>query len=187
MGGELPSYHKSRPNHGMSLLQPSPNLLLLCFDNFTVYVPSKPLKGMSGAETVAGLVLGVLPLLVVAAEHYDQCFRPFVRYKKIAKEADHFRDQLNIQKTIFRNQCRLLLEQIVEHDAAARMLKGPDDPLWHDAALDAKLNQLLGESREACVAAIKIIEQRLQDIQNESEELWTALDAEHQVPNPSGH
>lgn len=133
---------------------------------------------------MVGLTLGVLPLLMAAAEHYDQCFRPFVRYKRIAKEADHFRDQLNIQKTIFRNQCRLLLEEIVEHDAASRMLKGPDDPSWHDAALDAKLSELLGESREACVAAIEIIEQRLHDIQIESQELWTALDAERQVPNP---
>ena len=110
---------------------------------------------MSGVETVAGLAVGVLPLLIAAAEHYDQCFRPFVRYKKIAKEADHFRNQLNIQRTIFRNQCRLLLEQIVEHDAASCMLKAPEDPSWHDAALDAKIGQLLGESREACVATIE--------------------------------
>ena len=139
---------------------------------------------MSGAETVAGLTVGVLPLLIAAAEHYDQCFRPFVRYKRIAKEADHFRNQLNIQRTIFRNQCRLLLEQIVEHDAASRMLKAPEDPSWHDAALDAKISQLLGESREACVATIEIIEQRLRHIQSESQELWIALDAECQVPNP---
>ena len=139
---------------------------------------------MSGAETVAGLTLGVLPLLIAAAEHYDRCFRPFVRYRKIAKEADHFRVQLSIQKTIFRNQCRLLLEQIVDHDAASRMLKGPNDPSWRDAALDAKLTQLLGESREACVAVIEIIEQRLRHIQSESQELWTALDAECQVLNP---
>ena len=139
---------------------------------------------MSGAETVAGLAVGVLPLLIAAAEHYDQCFRPFVRYKRIAKEADHFRNQLNIQRTIFRNQCRLLLEQIVEHDAASCMLKAPEDPSWHDAALDAKISQLLGESREACVAIIEIIEQRLRHIQSENQELWTALDAECQVPNP---
>ena len=139
---------------------------------------------MSGAETGAGLALGVLPLLLAAAEHYDQCFRPFIRYKKIAQEADHFRDQLNIQKTIFRNQCRLLLKQIVEHDAASRMLKAPDEPLWHDAALNAKLSELLGESREACVAAVEMIELRLHDIQTENRELWTALAAERQVLQP---
>ena len=139
---------------------------------------------MSGAEAVAGLTLGVLPLLINAAEHYDQCFRPFVRYKKIAKEADHFRNQLNTQRTIFRNQCRLLLEEIVDHDAASCMLKTPEDPTWHDAALDAKIGELLGESKEACVATIEIIEQRLRHIQSESQELWTALDAERQVPHP---
>ena len=138
---------------------------------------------MSGAEAVAGLTLGVLPLLINAAEHYDQCFRPFVRYKKIAKEADHFRNQLNIQRTIFRNQCRLLLEEIVDHDAASWMLKTPEAPTWHDAALDAKIGELLGESKEACVATIETIEQRLRHIQSESQELWTALDAECQVPH----
>ena len=130
---------------------------------------------------MAGLTLGVLPLLIAAAEHYESCFRPFIRYRKIAKEADHFRIQLNIQKTIFRNQCRLLLEHIVDHDAASRMLKGPNDPSWRDAALEAKLSKLLGESREACVAAIEMIEQQLRHIESESQELWNALDAECQV------
>src|ERR1700737_2833197 len=45
---------------------------------------------MSGAETVIGLVLGVLPLFVSTAEHYDNVFRPFKRYKRFSKELKKF-------------------------------------------------------------------------------------------------
>lgn len=139
---------------------------------------------MSGVETVAGLALGVLPLLTSAAEHYDDCLRPFIRYKNFAKEADRFRNLLGIQKTIFRNQCRILLEEIVEHDVASSMLNGPsgaNHPSWSEVELEKQLSHLLGNSRDACITTVEMIEERLRDIEGESQDLETTIDQDSRV------
>ncbi|CAF9930721.1 hypothetical protein IMSHALPRED_008261 [Imshaugia aleurites] len=145
---------------------------------------------MSGVEAVAGLALGILPLLISAAEHYDDTLRPFERYKNFAKEADRFQGQLGIQKVIFRNQCRILLEEIIEHDVASSMLyglSGPTHPSWSDVELEEQLSQLLGESRDACVTTVEMIEQRLGDIDGESQDLATTIHQDSEgVPDPVG-
>ena len=138
---------------------------------------------MSGVE-VAGLALGFLPLLISAAEHYDKCLRPFTRYKEVAKEADRFQNLLRIQKAIYRNQCRILLEEIIEHDVASSMLDGPlgvDHPSWSDVGLEEQLTRLLGESSRECIATIKMIKDRLGDIDTESQDLATAIDQDAHV------
>ena len=139
---------------------------------------------MSGVEAVAGLVLGILPLLISAAEHYDDTLRPFERYKNFEKEADRFQGQLGIQKVIYRNQCRILLEEIIEHDVASSMLHGPSGPThpsWSDVELEEQLSQLLGESRDACVTTVEMIEQRLGDIDGESQDLATTIHQDSEV------
>ena len=134
---------------------------------------------MSGAE--AGLALGVLPILISAAEHYSDCLRPFTRYKHFSKQANQFQNQLGIQKVLFRNQCRLLLEDIIDHDVASSMLDAVKHPSWSDIALEERLVQLLGESRSACISIIETIEERLRDIDTESQDLATAIDQDSQV------
>ena len=129
--------------------------------------------------TIAAIstVLAVLPLIVSAAEHYEDCFRPFVRYRKFNTEVYRFQQRLSIQKTIFRNQCRLLLENVTEHDVAARMLSGPAHPSWSDPKLDRELATLLGSSREDCCNLIASIDDKLHDIDKESQDLGTIMDA----------
>lgn len=139
---------------------------------------------MPGVEATVGLALGFLPLLISAAEHYDDCLRPFIRYKKFAKEADRFQNLLGIQKAIFRNQCRILLEGILEHDVASSMLNGSsgaNPPSWSDIELEEQLSQLLGESRGACITTVDMIEERLRDIDSESQDLATTIDQDSQV------
>ena len=143
---------------------------------------------MSGVEAIAGLALGILPLLISAAEHYDDCLRPFIRYKNFAKEADRFAHLLGVQKTIFRNQCRLLLEEIIEHDVASSMLSPSPSganhhPSWSDIDLEDQLSQLLGDSRDACVTTVEMIEERLRDIKGESQDLETTIDQDSRVFN----
>ena len=139
---------------------------------------------MSGAETVAGLVLGVLPLLISAAEHYEDCFRAFRRYRKFNSEVREFRQQFKIQKTIFRNQCRLFLEETVEHDVATKMLEEKGHPYWHDSKVEAELLQQLCVSSDMCVGIIEIIElikQRLASIGKQSQKLEDIVDQNHEV------
>ncbi|KAG7005327.1 hypothetical protein G7Y79_00020g048550 [Physcia stellaris] len=132
---------------------------------------------MSGAE----LVLAILPLLISAAEHWDDCIRPFKRYRRFAKEVDRFQQNLKVQYTIFRNQCRILLENVTQesttvHDA----LSESNHPLWSDFEVEQQLEQYLAESRDACVAAIQLIEERLEKVQEESAGLGLIIAHDHE-------
>ena len=129
---------------------------------------------MSGAE----VVLGILPLLLSVAEHWDDCLRPFKRYRKFATEVDRFRQLLNVQHTIFRNQCRILLENVTEDNTAVQMLAQWKHPLWSDSEIESELSKRLAESKDACVAAIKLIAERLEDVLKESRDLESVVAAQ---------
>lgn len=133
--------------------------------------------------TVAAIstVLAVLPLIISAAEHYEDCFRPFVRYRKFDTEVDRFQQQLKIQKAIFRNQCRLLLENVTEPNVATRMLDGRAHPSWTNPELEHELATLLGGSREACCIIVRSIDEKLRDIGKESQDLGAIVDASNAV------
>ncbi|KAK4695027.1 hypothetical protein P7C71_g2647, partial [Lecanoromycetidae sp. Uapishka_2] len=116
---------------------------------------------MSGAEA-AGLALAVLPILVHATEHYNDVFRPFIRYK---------------------NCCRLLLAAVTEYDVASSMLNGPEHPSWMDTKLDNQLIKLLAESREVCVSTIQLMQEELRKIGNECQAIWFEIDPSDQKPS----
>ena len=135
---------------------------------------------MTAVATIS-TVLAVLPLIISAAENYEDCFGPFIRYRRFDKEVDRFQQQLKIQKVIFRNQCRLLLENVTEHDAAANMLDGRLHPSWSDPKLDNELASLLGSSKEACCITIEAIDGKLCNIEKESRGLGAIIDADNAV------
>ena len=136
---------------------------------------------MSGLEVV-GLVLAILPLLVSAAEHYDDCIRPILRYRKLVIEVQIFQRKLEVQKAIFINQCRILLESVVEHDDAVRMLASrSNDPCWQNSSLEKQLLEQLGDSTEACVTSIELIREKLQVIRKESQSLQDVVDLDKDV------
>lgn len=132
---------------------------------------------MSGAE----VALALLPLLISAVEHYKNCFRPLIRYRKFTSELDRFQQRLKIQKAIFRNQCRILLENVVHQDVASQMLEEKNHFLWCDAPTEKLLVQQLGSSGEACVAVIELIDERLRGIEKESRGFENIVNQEHKV------
>lgn len=85
---------------------------------------------MSGAEAIASIALGFLPLLVSSAQRYERCFHPFIQYKKFAAEIEEFHKLLLIQKNLFRNQCIQILENNAGHGDVGRMLQDQGHPLW---------------------------------------------------------
>jgi len=123
---------------------------------------------MSGAETVIGLVLGVLPLLVSTAEHYDDVFRPFRRYKRFSKELKKFQQKFLGHKTVFHNEYLLLLSTFTGLETASEILREKDHPLRKDLDLNKKLSDQLGTSRDACQDYIRSIMEELDGIQ-----LWS--------------
>lgn len=135
---------------------------------------------MSGIEAV-GLALAIIPLMVSARQRYEDCFRPFLKYERFTKEADVFRKLFSVQKTIFRNQCAFLLQELIEHDAALAILNGTRHLSEFDDDLEQRLNELLGVSKEACAAIMNAIHDKLLDMEGESQQLETAIQQERQV------
>ena len=132
---------------------------------------------MSGAE----VVLGTLPLLIAAAEHWDDCLRPFKRYRRFATEVHRFQQHLKIQKTIFRNQCRILLDNATQDDSAGQMLGEPSHPSWSDPDIERQLAAYLAESRDACHTTVELIRGRLKDVYTESGELGVVVAQDQDV------
>jgi hypothetical protein len=86
---------------------------------------------MSGFEVV-GVVLGVLPLLISTAEHYNDVFKPFKRFKRCAPELELYQQQLKTQMMIFLNQCQLLLTSLAGRESAKEMLQAKYHTSWND-------------------------------------------------------
>ncbi len=70
---------------------------------------------MSGFE-VAGVTLAVLSLVISAAENYHNVYSRFTRFRKFSAEVKEFQSLLKIQRTIFREECRLLVGQVAGED-----------------------------------------------------------------------
>ena len=135
------------------------------------------------AEAI-GITLAVLPLLISAAEHYDDILQPFVRYRNFTSKLDRFQQRLKIQRTVFRNECRILLESAVEHDVALGMLDDKNHPQWVDRSVDNRLLQQLDSSKDACITIITQIEEQLRNVKKDSQEFEAAIEQSGQVYTP---
>lgn len=61
------------------------------------------------------------------------------------------------------------------------MLNSLNQQAWTNRKLDDQLSQKLGESREACIAIIELIELQLQDIIGESQDFKSIVEQEKEV------
>lgn len=59
-----------------------------------------------------GIVLAVLTRVISAAENYKNVYLPFKTLRRFAAEVRQFLCKLKIQRTLFREECRLLLAQV---------------------------------------------------------------------------
>lgn len=118
-----------------------------------------------------GLALAIIPLIISAADHYEDCIQPFKRYRNFTSEAIKYQMSFGTQKTIFRNESRLLLENIVDPAVAGAMLLDSNHPDWNSRLHEEQFLTLLGESHEAYVATISQITENLNHVKNENEKL----------------
>lgn len=84
------------------------------------------------------------------------------------KEDQTFQDNLEIQKASFMSQCRILLESIMGYDTAIRMLLASSrDPLCQNKDLEGRLGANLSDPKVTFVISIKLITEKLREIENE--------------------
>lgn len=129
----------------------------------------------------AGLALAILPLLLSVVEHYEDCLRPIERSIHFASRVKRFQEHLRVQKTVFSNQCRILLETVVERDVATRMLQDKRSPIWQDRIVELGISKQLEGSRGACMAVISQISSTLEVLEKLGAELANAVQEEGKV------
>jgi hypothetical protein len=116
--------------------------------------------------TVAGLVLGVLPLLISAAENYEITFQPFVTYRRHIREVEKFTARLDTQRSIFHNECQLLLCEVDQN--LNDILGDPNHISRRDEQLSTRIQELLGSSCAMCISTLNLINDTLNEITTET-------------------
>lgn len=117
----------------------------------TVVVPVALPRGfddMSGFE-IAGVVLGVLPLIISALEDYGEgikAIKSMIRYKELVRNLVL---DFQIETSSFKRGCEKLLARLqIAPEEVEELLKFPQGKQWNEPTLDAKIQKLLG--REDC-------------------------------------
>lgn len=102
------------------------------------------LPEMSGFE-VAGVVLGSLPLVVVALEAYSNFLRD---WGKAPFELKSLNRQLTTERAKLYNICNQLISDVVPQSDIEPMLQNPFGPLWQSKATKQKIRSRLWDSYE---------------------------------------
>jgi hypothetical protein len=129
---------------------------------------------MSGAE--AGLALGILGLVISAADHYGITKNIFKRFKAYRHGVRELIDNLDIRRTIFTTESQLLLASVVGSSAAHEMLNDHDHPSWVDPNIGHQLAAFLGSSGNTIRIAVESIERRLTKLEEDVRKFEATLD-----------
>jgi hypothetical protein len=114
-----------------------------------------------------GIVLAVLPLVIAAADHYSKAASAFLRYHRFTSELSYLSTRLKVQRAIFNAACRKLISSCVGQEEAGRMLDDSKHPSWTDPTVGQALATQLGDSWDAFVDSLHLINDRLKDLENE--------------------
>ena len=109
---------------------------------------------MSGLE-VAGLVFGVLPILIETVKAYSTVADGLHTFRHYSREVKSISLQLRVHNGIFLNHCRLLLRLVEDEKVAEDMLEDQSDLRWTSKELNDRLNAVLKDSFELCHSIIE--------------------------------
>lgn len=135
---------------------------------------------MSGVET-AGLMLGVLPLIIEGLKAYSNGVSTIKGYMKYRIPLQDLYDQLDNERVMFQNVCDELLDGLVENNKdKAALLNDLGGDAWKDPTLEEKLELRLSG------ASYQIYRRRMDDMNQavaKIEDLFQ-LRPDHQVGAP---
>ncbi|TVY35725.1 hypothetical protein LSUB1_G006774 [Lachnellula subtilissima] len=114
---------------------------------------------MSGVEVV-GLILGALPLVISAAEHYKKGFEQLLRWKRFKFVFRDFITSVDIQRQIF------LIRVQLEPEEKQMLLNTPDYEGWRRADIIEALKLRLGDSYDACIDILRAMNEDMVDLQD---------------------
>ncbi|KAF3003202.1 hypothetical protein E8E13_009636 [Curvularia kusanoi] len=120
---------------------------------------------MSGLE-VAGVVLGALPLIISALEHYTQGVNTAKRYWRYKSELRALKLQIDTERSIFMNTLEQLLTGIVRVEHIADCIDNPGGDCWRDVEIEKRLKVRLGSVHENYIDNVRGMASSLSQIMN---------------------
>jgi hypothetical protein len=129
---------------------------------------------MSGVETVVGLILGIVPLIISVAEYYQSTGNVLHRWKEYDTEAKRLREELYCQECIFRNEFDILLSSITgwNLNESHQRLESGHDQEWVTDELKVNFLSYLGKDNAAAVLTrMEAIKRELEFLKDKVETL----------------
>lgn len=151
----------------------SVDAIVFLFRNTSVW----SIDAMSGLE-IAGVVLGSIPLLISALEHYQQGIRTVQRWLKYDREIRCLIRNLKSENCKLENVCEKLLIGLVPDHCIEAMVAKPFGELWQDKDIQDKVRSRLWRS-------FSVFERTVQDMNASVEEMKEKLGAGAEVSLPS--
>ncbi|KAF2126815.1 hypothetical protein P153DRAFT_297008 [Dothidotthia symphoricarpi CBS 119687] len=112
---------------------------------------------MSGFE-VAGVVLGSLPLVISAFEHYAAGIATAKRFFRYKSEMRSLILQMNTERSIFINTMEQLLTGIVRIEHMANFVSNAGSDIWKERDIEMKLKDRLRGAYEIYIENVKGME-----------------------------
>jgi len=138
---------------------------------------------MSGIE-IAGIALAILPLLISAANHFEDVARPFKRYRHYGEELKTFQLSLGTERTIFKRQVLLLLIEAghpVDEDVF-----DPNHQTWTSQEVEEKLLSYLGKAKDVCTSILLELDAQLTEIGGKEASFAAAIEQDPQASIVNG-
>ncbi|GAW15034.1 hypothetical protein ANO14919_044420 [Xylariales sp. No.14919] len=120
---------------------------------------------MSGFEVV-GVVLGSIPLLISALEHYERGIKTIQIVRRRAKVMHSLAIALSTEQTILRNTCETLLGGIIDPGDMGPLLADPFGPLWKDPYTEAIVERRLDHTLKDFKALVYSMKEAVEEIRS---------------------
>jgi len=118
---------------------------------------------MSGIE-IAGILLGAIPLVIAALEHYEDIIGPTKAFVKFQGHLDRAIRELWNQHTLFEQSIEMLLRPITTDQELSEMIDNTNSKLWQDLAIEQSLRSHLGRAYSPYVMAVTHIQKIMIEI-----------------------
>ena len=117
---------------------------------------------------VAGVVLGVVPIVVEAIKAWKAIHRKLRIFRHYAREVKRIYDKVRVQNCIFDNELEaLLIAAGLRADLVQDMLADPGHSGWHDASNTDRIAIQLGKDEEVYLDLVQNVSASLSKIGSE--------------------
>lgn len=132
-------------------VQPAASSVLYCSKDVFTHI------AMPGFEA-AGAVLGTIPLLISALEHYQHGMQALKKWRRYETVIQCLIRNINIERARLQNVCEKVLDGLVLSAQIDAMVKNPNGDLWTNEEIQEKIRARLWTSWT-------VFQQTLRDIQ----------------------